>query len=385
MKKNCKRLFALFITTYSLLFVGGCNSQTNSNTGKNIIDNSAKVKATSTNFVAGKDYTQFVRARVLDKVGFEQPVEAYSLLIPEDWTFDGGVIWNPPGSLCAGTNQGVRAVSPDGKYSFEMMPVYIWAFITDPELSQFQQQQQYPKHCSYGEPMNADVYFKQVFAPNELGNPTIISIKENNNGVEAMQEGFEKSRRELMQYGASQVNFYPTAIIATVKWDNNSEAIVHCRVLVCETIIPNQYNGTYSKSYTSTASERVVFMYPAGENEKAVNMLSVMMGSIRTNTAWKNAVDGFWKAASEQSHREHIGKIQMIDEQTRQMGNNAIRQGQQNLNNMDVNMRSWEASQQSQDRMHTNFINGFYYRKVLIICQLSQINFELVATFDLTY
>ena len=254
--------------------------------------------------------------------------------------------------------RGLRAVSPDGKYSFEMMPNYMWGFTSDPQIAQFQQQQQFPKYCSYGEPLNADAYFKQVFAPNDLGNPTIISIKENNSGVQAMKENYEKSRQELMRYGAGQVNFYPCGISATVKWDNNSEAIVLCGVMVIETVVPNPYNGSSSKSFTSSASERVVFMCPAGENEKAVNMLSVMMGSIRTNSAWKNAVDGFWRAVREQSNRDHIGRIQIIDEQTRQIGNAAIKQGQQNLNNMDANMRSWEASQQSQDRTHTSFVKA---------------------------
>lgn len=47
-----------------------------------------------------------------------------------------------------------------------------------------------------------------------------------------------------------------------------------------------------------------------------------------------------------------------MDEQTRQMGENAIKKGQQNLNAMDANMRNWEASQQSQDRIHTNFVKA---------------------------
>ncbi len=356
-----KNLYLLLISVCSLLIVSGCNGQSNQKINSNELGsstNSAKMKTISTQFTAGKDYMEFVRARVMDKVGFQQPVEAFSFLMPEGWTFDGGIIWNPPGTTCAGTNLGVRAVSPDGKYSFEMMPSYVWSFVPDPQLAQIQQQQQFPKYCSYGEPMNADVYFKQVFAPNELGNPTIINIKENNEGVKTLQEYVERKREEYYLYNPAQVNFYPSAITATVKWDNNSEAIVLCGVLIIESINLNQYNGSYSKNFVSTASERVVFMYPAGENEKAANILSLMMGSYRTNTAWKNTVDGFWKAVSLQEHREHVGRIQMIDEQTRQMGNAAIAKGQQNLNNMDANIRSWEASQQSQDRMHSSFVKS---------------------------
>ncbi|MBK6285366.1 MAG: hypothetical protein IPF54_24340 [Draconibacterium sp.] len=154
----------------------------------------------------------------------------------------------------------------------------------------------------------------------------MISIKENTGGMQALQESNEKTRQELMRYGASQVNFYPSGIYATVKWANNSEAIIICGVNIIETVIPNPYNGSYSKNFTSVASERIVFMYPTGENEKAANMLSVMMGSIRTNTAWKNAVDNFWLAIRQQSNTVHIGKIRMMDEQTRQIGNAAIKQ-----------------------------------------------------------
>jgi len=357
---KCKNLFVLFITAFSLL-LSSCNGQPNPNASNKISNDSGKSdkeNTESTKYIAGRDYTQFVRARILDKVGFAQPVEAFSVLIPEGWTYDGGVIWNPPGSTCAGINQGMKAVSKDGKFSFEIMPNYMWGFTSDPQVAQFQQQQQFPKYCSFGEPMNAEAYFKQVFAPNELGNPQVISIKENTFGIQALQESNEKSRQELMRYGASQVNFYPSGISATVKWANNSEAIILCGVNIIESVIPNPYNGSYSKSFTSVASERIIFMYPTGEAEKAANMLSVMMGSIRTNTAWKNAVDGFWRSVREQSNREHIGRIQMIDEQTRQIGNAAIKQGQQNLNNMDANMRSWEASQQSQDRIHTNFVKA---------------------------
>ena len=46
----------------------------------------------------------------------------------------------------------------------------------------------------------------------------------------------------------------------------------------------------------------------------------------------------------------------MMDEQTRRMGEAAIRKGNERLQNMDSEMRTWEASQQSQDRIHTNFI-----------------------------
>jgi hypothetical protein len=46
----------------------------------------------------------------------------------------------------------------------------------------------------------------------------------------------------------------------------------------------------------------------------------------------------------------------MTDELTRSMGNAAIQRGKARLNNMDLQMRSWEQQQNAQDRMHTSFI-----------------------------
>ena len=46
-----------------------------------------------------------------------------------------------------------------------------------------------------------------------------------------------------------------------------------------------------------------------------------------------------------------------MDEQTRRMGEQAVRNGQQRLNSMDApGSRTWEQTQNSQDRMHTDFI-----------------------------
>ncbi|MEO6584151.1 MAG: hypothetical protein ABIO05_07490 [Ferruginibacter sp.] len=353
MKPN--HFYHFLFCSAALLSVVSCNSQTKpANKSKSTSVN--KVKAAAGNYTEGKDYVEFTRARVLDKAGFSQPVEAFSLLLPKAWNYDGELMWTPPGTPCAGNNLRLKATSPDGKYIFEMLPNLAWNF--DPQQGQVNQPQGNRSFCSYGEPMNAEPYFKNVFARNELGNPEIISVKENPGGTRAMQENNAKSRQELMSYGASQVNYYPSAVQADVKWKNGTEGIVLCGINIIEGTIPNPYNGTSGKIYTTSATERVVFVFPAGERDKAANMLSVIMSSIRTNTAWKKTVDEFWLGVRQQSNIAHIGRIKMNDDLTRQMGNNAIKQGQQNLNNMDANMRSWEASQQSSDRIHTNFIKG---------------------------
>lgn len=304
------------------------------------------------------DFIEFERNRILDKIGFPKPVEAFSLWVPKGWRVDGGVRWNQPGTACADNNMEIKTVSAENKYSFELLPNFMWSYATDPQMAQFQQQRQYPKYCTFGQPMNAEAFFMQVFVPHKLVNPSIISLGENISGTEALQENSAKARQELMRYGASQVNFYPRGISAVIDWKKGREAIVMLGVAIIETVFPNTYTGSYNTSYTSSAIERVVFTYPQGEKENASKILAVMMGSFRTNMSWKDSVDEFWLAVRNKSHVEHIGRIKMLDEQTRQFGNKAIQQGRQNAAAADANVRSWEASQRSQDRIHTSFVEA---------------------------
>lgn len=352
--------YIMSISAAITLVSSSCNGQ--SNTGATNKSSATGIKSASksngaANFVAGKDYTEFTRARVMDKTGFSLPVEAFSLLVPNGWKYDGEVTWVPAGNTCAGNNKNFRAVSPDGKYSFELLPHVIWSFNTDPMASQFAQNSA-TATCGYGQPLDADNYLKQVFIPGELRGAQITDIKSNEPGAQALLQSAENKRQELMSYGASQVVFYPSALNAKVKWNDGSEGIVICGVIVSEITMQNMYNGTFSKIYTSIAAEKVVFRYPAGESEQAANLLALIMGSVRTNTAWQKEVDAYWLAVRQKKQVEHIGRIRLMDEQTRRMGEEIVKRGNQRLNDMDNNMRSWEARQQSQDRMHTNFVKA---------------------------
>lgn len=340
-----------------LVCTSSCNSQSRTPAANKQHASGVSAKNSSANSNAGTDYTVFTRARISDQTAFSSPVEAFSYLIPKGWKHSGEVIWTMPGNACAGTNSFFKASSPDGKYSFEVYPTYTWSFTTDQQVAQFSQQQA-TRYCGFGEPLDAGNYVRQAFLPNEAGNPSVIEIKTNEPGAESIRQKAEKYRRELMSYGASQVNFYPSAVSAKVKWNDGTEGIALCGVIIMETTIPNPYNGTYSKSYTTSTSEKVLFRYPASEKAHAEKLLSVIMSSARSNQAWANAVNNYWLQVRQQKQAAHLDKIRMMDEYTRQMGENAIRKGQQNLERMDANMRNWEAQQQSQDRMHTNFVKA---------------------------
>lgn len=354
-----KSIFISLIAIPAVVLTGtaSCNSQSNTPSVKKGNTASVAPKKTSEKFTEGTDYTLFDRARVSDKTAFSNTVEAFSILIPKGWKHEGEVIWTMPGNACAGTTTYFKAFSPDGKYSFELYPTYTWSYNMDQQLAAFNRNNT-TKYCGFGEPLDAGNYVKQVFLPNEAGNPAVQEIEMNEPGARTIQQKAEKYRSELVGYGASQVQFYPSAVSAKVKWNDGSEGIALCGIVIMEAIIPNAYNGTYSKAYTTSTLEKILFRFPASERVAAEKLLSVIMSSIRSNEAWANAVNNYWLQVRQQKQVVHLNKIKMMDDYTRQIGENAVRKGQQNLDRMDANMRSWEAQQQSQDRMHTNFVKA---------------------------
>ncbi len=345
-------LFILLFFASQSVFTS-CNEQTTDTEQKNF----SSQKKQPEKYNEGTDYLLFERVRILDKAGFTEPQEAYSLLLPKGWTHESEVMWTAPGNACSGTFKKLRAKSADGKYSFEIFPDATYGWNTNAEANQFREDNSgSPSLCAQREPVNAEQYLRNVFVPDELGNPEIIKVESNQYVIEQMQQGNEKIKQELSQYGAVQMQFHQTAINANVEWSDGAEGLVTLGVSILENVVPNIYDGSSSTIYTTAVMNRVVFKFPKSESEQAKNLFSVVMGSIRTNPMWNEAVNKFWKDSRQQSNIAHLGRIKMIDEQTRKMGEQAISSGQERLNNMDMNLRSWEKRQNSQDQMHTSFI-----------------------------
>lgn len=330
------------------------NSDAQSNSGQMVAGTTGESQRAKT---SADDYVVFDRVRMLDNVGFDRPVEAYSILLPTGWKTTGEVIWVGPQQPCSGNNSWLKSASPDGRYQFEVHPTVTWSYSTNQQLLAMQQQGQ-SDNCYIGEPMNAGQYFEKVFVPRVLNNAQIVSIANNPEASNMFKEEIAKYTKELMSYGASDVRYHPHGIIGQVRFNDNSEGVVMIVMNNSEITIPNMYNGTYDKNYTSVATHRIVLKHPAGKGEQAKKMLSVIMTSYRTNPAWKDAVDQYWYAVRQNRQQISIGKIKAMDDQTRRIGDQAIANGNQRLADMDNQMRSWEGSQRSQDRQHSQFIKA---------------------------
>lgn len=335
----------IIIALFALLLNASCNN--------NITEEITAATTEAPQPAAPQDYIQLNRVKIMDTQAFTEPAEAYSILLPEGWQHEGGVFWTAPQQICAGTNMNFIARSSDQQFSFQILPAITWNWSQNPHLQQIQQQQT-STYCGAGEPITAQTYVEQVWLK-EWNNASIIAIKENQAVANSLGERDQEVRAEMMRYGAANVNYQHTAVTATVQLPNEQRLILTCGVTNAETIIPNQYNGTYDMNYTSSAS-RMVFQYPNSKQDEAEQLASVLIASLRTNPAWKQATDTYWRGVREHKQQEHLGKIRMIDEQTRQIAKRAIADGNQRLAAIDTELRTWEAKQSSQDRIHSNFI-----------------------------
>jgi hypothetical protein len=352
-----KRLFSISLAVALIQSIlAGCNAQPKDESEQAATEVSHTASGNQEEaYKEHTDYDVYGRIRVVDKIGFSQPQEAFSILIPGGWQQEAEIEWNMPGTACSGTFSWLKATSADGKYQLTMLPdlVYIWN--TNQEVRQYNQAFDKASNCSYHQPIDAENYLRHVFGP-EIGNPQIIKVETNQEVVNQMRQSGNASVAELRQYGAGEVNFTPTALNATVKWSDGREGLVVLGAMVTEIVVPNVYNGSYDKLYTTSITKRTVFKYPVAESESAKNQFAVIMSSVRTNPYWTDAVNKFWKSARQQSNVVHLGRIKAMDEQTRKIGEQAINAGNERSKAMDLDMRSWEMQQNSQDKMHTNFI-----------------------------
>lgn len=355
-----RRIF--FNLVPALLIASLCYSQTKSTkqtTGK-MTSQTNTASASPNQFMEGKDYMQYQRIRLMDNRGFTQPQEAYSVLIPKSWEGKGEIIWVGPGNNGAGTYRHMLAKSKDGKYLFEMLPDVIYSWNPATAGMGFNQDNNFSRT---GQPMNAETYLRQILV-RELGNAQVVSVEPNQGVIDRMRQNNTKAVNELMQYGAAQVNFDQSALNATIKWNDGSEALVTLGITVIATTVPNVYTGGSNQIYTTSVNQRTVFKYPASDREHAKNLYGIIMSSVRTNPAWNNAVNQFWLQARQQSHTAHVGRIAMMDAETKRIGEQAIKNGQDRQKAMETQARNWEISQNStynstsstNDRMHTEFI-----------------------------
>jgi len=320
----------------------------------------------------GKDYIVLERARFFDDKGYIQPMEAFSVLLPKGWKSDGGVRWKNPFN-CAGETFGayLNASSPDGAIQYRSLPIHTWGFTSDPSMRQQMEMMAQQGGCGVAPAMGADQYLRQFLVPNEFGNPQVVSVESNQEVIQDLLAKSEKHRATAASMGM-QLTFRADAILARLQWPGGQEGIAMVTVLNGYNSMVNAFTGGTQQMTTSVASERSVVKFPAAKRKEAEQFIATLRTSFRTNPEWQQAIENFSQQMRNMRNQNHQMVMQQLEANKQQMiaGHqqrmaNIRQQGaagtaahQDRMNAMDRNMRTWEASQSSNDRMHTAFVQS---------------------------
>jgi hypothetical protein len=305
------------------------------------VDQAASVPAVQQprkQYVEGRDYVVLERLRVMDPSGFAQPMEAYSILVPKGWKSQGGITWQV-GDPCMteAIHNRVSVTSPDGTMALELYPAQQWEWWDDQMMLQAQmQQQQNPvfRRCPIAQPMDA-AHFLQGPMATEMG-AQVVSVEPNTEVEAVMRQQAMAANRQYRQAGVNLEN-RPSAAIGTLRFPDGSGGVAICGINILVSWMPNYMTGGQSASYTCTTAQKLAVRCPAGKEAEARKLLSTVMASFRINPEWQAGVQRMVNnvAAVEQRETAKRAAIQ------RDAANYAA----------DLQQRSWEERQASQDRV----------------------------------
>jgi hypothetical protein len=289
-------------------------------------------------FTEGKDYLVLERLRVIDPNGFAQPMEAYSILVPKRWRSSGGITWNV-GSTCMAESvrNRVTVTSPDGAYALEIYPQQEWDWWDDQMMLQMQRQQaQNPvfRRCAIAQPMDAGQFLQGPLAQ-EMG-AQVISVEPNAELTNALKRQAQAANQEYQQAGVN-LESRPSAAIGTLRYPDGSAGMALCSVAIQVAWMPNYMTGGQSASYSCQATQKIALRCPTGKEAEARKLLSTVMSSFRINPQWQQGVQQMVNNVATVEQRETAKRA-------------AIQRDAANYS-ADLQQRTWEEGQASQDRI----------------------------------
>lgn len=281
--------------------------------------------------------------KIMDPNGFAQPVTAFSMLAPADWTLDGGVRWNShPAKQPFRVHFTLR--SPDGKVAFEVFPSYRWTFTRD----RFMEQANRRAGTPFGPAMGAQEIIQRYVIPTHRANARLVSAEPS---PEAARAAYERAAavfgprlkdgstrvntdagRGLLEYQAGGDVFeeWITSVVLGV----TSLSMMNTEALAQGRSVPEPMHNYEAFGLSA-------FRAPKGQLKKHEKLFATMTASIRVNRGWEQAI----AAHQRKMHQINMKGIRDRAAITRQT-NEEIRE---------MMSDSWEKQQASQDRIAAAF------------------------------
>src|SRR5690606_4563817 len=277
------------------------------------------------------DHMLVQRARILDEMGFDRPVEAGSILLPEGWKMSGGIRWKGiNGCRAEIVQQEVVITSPDGDIEFHFYPIRSFTYSDDPQLRELLEVGERSGGCKVGEPIDASQYIER-FAQ-ELG-ASVSNVRTN--------EERERQFRELSEkvsggnYGSTKIDSQTTFVDGEMRFDDGKVGIANIGVTVMTNVQQNYFSGGTTRTMSTNVFYATVVKFPPERREEATKTAALIVTSSRTNPVWMKAKNDFLTKLGNIEHAGRMERIRLVGEQSKAYA-------RQRDQAMDQQMRSWE-------------------------------------------
>jgi hypothetical protein len=315
-----------------------CNAQT-SPKNKN---NKATKKSTAT-MVEGKDYVILKRFRLEDKLGFSQPLEVSSFVLPANWQVNGNVQWNVYNKCIPEMIQAsINAKSADGAYELMLYPVSQFDWSNDAVQLDAMRRGFYPHACYIAQPLDAAGYISNALATNlkaQVKSAQIIPEMQ-----QLMDAGAMRQTQLARQAGNTAYTHRGSAAEGLLQFADGKEGLAFCTVMQTIVTIPGTQGGMAS-NIQCYVSLRVVLKYTSGNGAMARKIMSTFFSSTKLNPTWFTGVQNFFIAVGKNAQDENWKNIQEVHAVQEQQGNNII--------------RNWEAKNAPSTSTYTKGNDGF--------------------------
>ncbi|HRH44285.1 MAG TPA: hypothetical protein PKY82_21810 [Pyrinomonadaceae bacterium] len=335
------KLFTHLLPFICLLWiVTGCSELSK------ITDNFPKDKSPN-GMVKNKDYVILKRVRILDKMGFDRPVEAGSVLVPDGWRVEGGIRWKSINECRADiVSPEYTITSPDGAIQFSVLPSQSFVYSDDQMMQQSFEIGAQHGGCKVGEPFDASQYLQKL-ASGKLG--AKVSNIRTDEATEDKINKFNQESNASMRQSGLQTSYSATVVYGNLAWNDGTKGLSQVGVSTITTDKPNMIDGGSVRFSTTTAFHQIVLRYKADREAEALKVFGTITTSSRTNPIWLQAKSDFLTRLGNIEHAGNMERIRLMGEQSR-----AYAKSQSDA--ADERMRNWEKQQSASDANQQRFI-----------------------------
>jgi hypothetical protein len=328
----------IFIVTGFIVVLFSSNAQTSS---KN--KNKTATKKSTTTMVEGKDYVILKRFRLEDKLGFSQPLEVSSFVLPASWQVNGNVQWNVYSKCIPEMVQAsINAKSPDGAYELMLYPVTQFDWSNDAVQLDAMRRGFYPHACYIAQPLDAAGYISNAIATNLKGQVKSAQIIPELQQL--MDAGAMQQTQLARQAGNNAYSHRGSAAEGLLQFNDGKEGLAFCTVMQTIVTMPGTQGGMAS-NIQCYVSMRVVLKYTSGNEATARKIMSTFFSSAKFNPTWFTGVQNFFIAVGKNAQDQTWKQIQEVHAVQEQQGNNII--------------RNWEAKNAPSTSTYAKDNNGF--------------------------